>query len=61
LIYLARGLSPCSSHPDETEELAVRRVPFSELHRGVVAGQYRDSLTVAGVLKLGHLLEHGKL
>jgi 8-oxo-dGTP pyrophosphatase MutT (NUDIX family) len=61
LIYLARGLSPCSSHPDETEELALRRIPFVELHRGVVAGEYRDSLTVAGVLKLGYLLEHGLL
>lgn len=56
LIYLARDLTPCSRHPEETEELAIKRVPFEELHRGVVAGEYRDSLTVAGVLKLHHLL-----
>lgn len=57
LIYLAREIEPCASHPDETEELAVRRIPFAELHRGVLAGEYRDSLTVAGVMKLGYLLD----
>jgi 8-oxo-dGTP pyrophosphatase MutT (NUDIX family) len=59
LIYLARDLEPCSSEPDETEQLAIRRMPFDELYRGVASGQYRDSLTIAGVLKLGYLMEHG--
>jgi 8-oxo-dGTP pyrophosphatase MutT (NUDIX family) len=61
LIYLARDLESCATEPDETEELALRRIPFEELYRGVVSGQYRDSLTVAGVMKLGYLLEHGAL
>jgi 8-oxo-dGTP pyrophosphatase MutT (NUDIX family) len=61
LIYLARDLEPCAGEPDETEELALRRMPFDELYRGVLSGQYRDSLTVAGVLKLGYMLEHGML
>lgn len=59
LIYLARELEPCQSQPDETEELAIRRISFDELHRGVLAGEYRDSLTVAGVLKLKCLMERG--
>jgi 8-oxo-dGTP pyrophosphatase MutT (NUDIX family) len=58
-IYLARELSACPRQPDETEELAVQKIPFAELYRGVAAGDYRDSLTVAGVLKLGYLLDHG--
>ena len=58
LIYLARDLEARASQPDETEELAVRRIPFAELHRGVIQGQYRDSLTIAGVLKLDYLLGH---
>ena len=61
LIYAARGLTPCERHPDETEELAVRRIPFAELYRGVAEGEYRDSLTVTGVLKLGYLLDRGLL
>ena len=61
LIYVARGLQPCSRCPDETEELAVRRLPFDELHAGVIAGQYRDSLTIAGVLKCKYLLDGNQL
>jgi 8-oxo-dGTP pyrophosphatase MutT (NUDIX family) len=61
LIYLARDLEPCASHPEDTEELVIRRIPFSELHRGVVEGEYRDSLTIAGVLKLQHMLDKGHI
>jgi ADP-ribose pyrophosphatase len=59
LIYLARELVEGPAQPDETEALVTRRIPLGELHRGVIAGQYRDSLTVAGVLKLQHLLDRG--
>jgi 8-oxo-dGTP pyrophosphatase MutT (NUDIX family) len=61
LIYLARDLEPCPTHPDDTEELAVRRIAFEELHRGVLEGRFRDSITVAGVLKLRCLLDAGLL
>ncbi|MEY2929293.1 MAG: hypothetical protein RL033_42 [Pseudomonadota bacterium] len=57
LIYLARELSPVPAHPEETEELAVRRIPFAELHEGVLEGRFKDSITVAGVLKLQRMLE----
>ncbi len=58
IIYLARDLEVRSRHPEDNEELAVRRIPFRELHQGVVQGHYRDSLTIAGVLKLDYLLTH---
>jgi 8-oxo-dGDP phosphatase len=61
LIYLARDLEPCAAHPEDTEELAIRRISFADLHEGVLAGQYPDSITVAGVLKLQRLLERGLL
>jgi 8-oxo-dGTP pyrophosphatase MutT (NUDIX family) len=61
IIFLARGLEVRSSHPEDTEELTVRRIPFRELHRGVLEGQYRDSLTIAGVLKLEYLLRHNQI
>ena len=59
LIYLARDLELRSRQPEDTEDISVRRIPFAELHRGVIEGQYRDSITIAGVLKLGYLLERG--
>lgn len=61
LIYVARGLSACPPSPDDTERLTLRQLPFDELYRGVLAGVYRDSLTVAGVLKLKALLDSGSL
>jgi ADP-ribose pyrophosphatase len=61
LIYLARGLEPCDANPDETEQLAVKQIPFEELHEGVMTGRFTDSITVAGVLKLKRLLERGEI
>jgi ADP-ribose pyrophosphatase len=62
LIYLARGLSEVGPPtPDHDEQLALRKLPFKDLYEQVMAGEHRDSLTVAGVLKLQHLLERGAL
>lgn len=62
LIYVARGLERVGDpEPDHNEELALKRLPFRVLYEQVLAGEHKDSLTVAGVLKLGHLLERGAL
>ncbi|HEX2535624.1 MAG TPA: NUDIX hydrolase [Chitinophagaceae bacterium] len=60
-IYLARGLRPGKAGPEETEDLAVRRLPFDEVYRMVVEGTITDSLTVAAVLKVKLLLLEGTL
>lgn len=52
LIYVAKGLSFHESNPEETEKLEVRRLPFEELYQMVIKGEVKDSLTVAGVLRL---------
>jgi 8-oxo-dGTP pyrophosphatase MutT (NUDIX family) len=62
LIYVARGLRQIGPpQPDHDEELAVKTLPFAALCEQVLAGEHKDSLTVAGVLKLKHLLDHGLL
>lgn len=61
IIYLARDLEQGESHPEDTEQLSVRRIPFEALHAGVLRGEYRDSITVAGVLKLKYLLDQRKI
>jgi 8-oxo-dGTP pyrophosphatase MutT (NUDIX family) len=62
LIYVARGLTVVGPpHPDHNEELALKKVSFATLCEQVLAGEHKDSLTVAGVLKLKHLLDHGLL
>lgn len=54
-VFLATELSLGESSPEETENLEVRKLHFSELYNEVVEGKHRDSITVAAVLKLGIL------
>lgn len=61
VIYLARGLQQGAARPEETEELAVRKVPFSEVVSMVEDGTITDSLAVTAILKVQLLLLQGKL
>jgi hypothetical protein len=51
-IYVGKDLSFQESNPDENENLQILKVPFQELYERVLSGEIRDSLTVAGVLRL---------
>lgn len=61
--YLATGLSPAagSHHADDTEDLARVRVPFREALDAAVAGELKDMLTVAMLLKAYHMAREGHL
>lgn len=50
--FVAWDLEQGLSAPDETEVLAVRRVPFAEVIDMVMAGAITDSMAVASLLKL---------
>lgn len=51
-VFLARGLTFHEAVPEPTERLTVRRVPLEEAFAMVDRGELRDSMTVAGLLKL---------
>ncbi len=59
--YLATGLTPADAAPDETEDLALARVPFGEALDAAVAGHIEDALTVAMLLRLHHMAVKGEL
>lgn len=59
--YIATGLSPVPPDPDETEELAVARVPFREALDAALAGHLLDVLTVAMLLRAYHMAREGAL
>lgn len=61
VLYLATGLTPGDTAPDETENLVSARVPFSQLLKAVIMGQVRDGLTVAAVLRVHHMAVSGEL
>lgn len=59
VIFLATGLSQGEAEPEDDEALRVRKVPFEKAYREVVTGKIRDSLSVAGILRLKIWLENG--
>jgi 8-oxo-dGTP pyrophosphatase MutT (NUDIX family) len=59
--FLAMDLSPTATAPDETEDLAVARVPFAQALDAAVAGHMPDSLTVALLLRVHHMAVKGEL
>ena len=59
--FLATGLEPGETEPDETEDIAVARVPFGEALDAALAGWLPDLLTVAMLLRAHHMAVAGEL
>jgi 8-oxo-dGTP pyrophosphatase MutT (NUDIX family) len=55
------GPRPGESEPDETEDLALARVPFGEALAAAVAGHTPDVLTVVMLLRAHHMAAAGEL
>ncbi|KQZ30986.1 NUDIX hydrolase [Caulobacter sp. Root1472] len=59
--YLAMDLTPTATAPDDTEDLAIARVPFGQALDAAVSGHMPDSLTVALLLRVHHMAVKGQL
>lgn len=61
--YLATDLTPAPGvhHADDTEEIAVARVPFRQALDAALEGHIQDSLTVAMLLRGYHMAREGHL
>lgn len=57
IIYLATDLEQASAEPEETEQLVLKRVHFSEAVQMVDRGEITDSMSVAAILKVEKLLQ----
>jgi len=55
-VFLAEGLTPGTPQFDETEQLAIRRVPFTEALAMVLDGRITDVISVAGILHVARRL-----
>jgi len=51
-VFLAWDLSEATAQPEETEKLQIARVPFWDAVTRVKRGEIRDSLSVAGIIRL---------
>lgn len=54
-VFIARDLSRGEASPEPSERLQLRRLPVAEAIALAASGAMRDSLTVAGLLKLAWL------
>ena len=57
IVYVARELSQGDPEPEDTEDLQLRKLPFAEVLAMVMKGEITDSVSVAGILKLAHILK----
>ena len=56
-VFLAIGLIPGETHPDDDEFLRVRHIPMEELTRMILRGEVPDGKTQAAVLRAKLYLE----
>lgn len=61
VIFLARDLEQHEASPEETEQLAVKKIPFEQVYHMVENGQITDSITVASVLKIKLMIADGRI
>lgn len=61
IIFLARELRQETASPEETEQLAIRKLHFDEVYTMVQKGEITDSMTVAAVLKFKLMLLDGQI
>lgn len=54
-LFMAHGLQQAEAQPEDTEKLEVRRVPLTEAIRMAMAGEIRDAMSVAALLKIALL------
>lgn len=59
--FLATGLYSVPIAPDDTEEIAIARVPFREALAQAIAGNIDDMITVAMLLRAYHMAREGEL
>lgn len=55
-IFMAEELEQQETEFDETEDLKIMRLPFSEVLEMVMDGRITDSLSVSGILKVARML-----
>lgn len=56
IIFIATGLSQHAAMPEETEQLAIKKLPFEEVYQMVMRGKIKDALSVAAILHTKILL-----
>jgi ADP-ribose pyrophosphatase len=57
IVFIAEGLTFGETEHEETEDITIRKLHFSELVEMVMNGEITDSITIAAVLKLQRMID----
>jgi len=57
IIYVAKKLRQEIAEPEETEDLQIKRLPFTEVLKMVMNGTITDSMSIAAILKTKLLID----
>lgn len=60
-VFLATDLTFEEAEPEESEDLNVKKVHFNEAFEMVLRGEITDSISVAAIFKVKHLIDKGEL
>jgi NTP pyrophosphohydrolases including oxidative damage repair enzymes len=61
LAYVAQDLTFGEAEPEDTEDLIVKKLPFTELYQMVMDGKIKDSLSMVTILKAKALIDLGEI
>lgn len=61
IIYVAQGLSYGEAEPEDTEDLKVKKLPFSDVVEMVMRGEITDALAISAILKTKLMIDRGIL
>ena len=56
-VYLAEDLLQSAPEFDDTEKISIKRIPFKRAYEMVLENEITDSISIAGILKLGRMLD----
>ncbi|MGW8121353.1 NUDIX domain-containing protein [Roseivirga echinicomitans] len=55
MVYIATGLTEGKTNFDSTEDISIRKLPFTEVLEMVLDGRITDSLSVAAILRFARM------
>jgi 8-oxo-dGTP pyrophosphatase MutT (NUDIX family) len=61
LVYLAQDLTIGEAHPDEDEELVLKKIHFNELYQMAINGEVTCSLALIAIFKVHAMIESGEI
>ena len=56
-VFLAQELEQGEMQPEETENLAIQKLPFQKVYEMVLNGEITDAISVAGILRVKVILD----